>query len=195
MRETLMIRAFVKLLLALSLVVGLVVTAGAASPASAAAAADCSRTKARVGATIDRLATVKGQYPAAVDRFVERRAVVVTLQRKVRKHSTPAKVRRLKAARRDLNVAKTRVVVLRKEAAKARDAITTAKVAHGLCTAGPDASEGELFDLLEALGLAPLLDMIGLPALLKSLGVVDLLEMLGLADILEDLGLGSLIGR
>ncbi len=190
-----MTRVLVKLLLALSLVLGLVASAGAASPASAAAAADCSATKSRVVATTARLATVRGQYPAAVDRFVERRAVVVRLERRVRQHSTPAKVRKLRAARRDLTAAKNRVVLLRKEATKARDAITTAKVAHGLCTAGPDASEAELFDILEALGLAPLLDMLGLPALLTSLGVVDLLEMLGLADILEDLGLGSLIGR
>lgn len=188
-----MIRAVVKLLLTLSLVVGLVATAGAASPASAAA--DCSVTKARVTATTARLSTVKGQYPAAVDRFVARRALVVRLERSVRKHSTRAKVRKLRAARVDLRSAKARVVMLRKETAKARDAVTAAKVAHGLCAAGPDASEAELFDLLDALGLSPLLDMLGLPALLESLGVVDLLEMLGLADILEDLGLGSLIGR
>lgn len=189
-----MIRAVVKLLLTLSLVVGLVATAGAASPASAAAA-DCSVTKTRVGATTARLATVRGQYPAAVDRFVERRATVVRLERSVRKHSTRAKVRKLRAARVGLTSAKNRVVMLRKETVKARDAVLAAKVAHGLCAAGPDASEAELLDILDALGLSPLLDMLGLPALLQSLGVVDLLEMLGLADILENLGLGSLIGR
>lgn len=192
-----MIRAAVKLLLALTLTLGGVATVAAPTPALAAetAAADCSATASRVTVFTGKLADVRARHTRAVTRTRELRRTVAQLQRSVNAHRTPRKVRKLRHARAELRASQARVRTIGGVANRTRDNLVAARIAHRLCTAPPEQAEAELFDFLDALGLTPLLQMIGLPALLQSLGVVELLDMLGLADILENLGLGSLIGR
>ena len=192
-----MIRAAVKLLLALTLTLGGVATVAAPTPARAAetTAADCSATAARVTVFTDRLADVRARHTRAVNRTRELRRTVTKLQRSVKAHRTPRKIRQLRHARAELRASQARVRTIGGIANRTRDHLVAARIAHRLCTAPPEQAETELLDILDLLGLSPLLEMIGLPALLQSLGVVDLLDSLGLADILENLGLGSLIGR
>lgn len=191
-----MIRAAVKLLLALTLTLG-TATVVAPTPARAAetAAADCSATAARVTALTGRLADVRARHTRAVERTRELRRTVIRLQRGVDAHRTPRKVRQLRHARADLRATRVRVRSLAGAIDRTRDHLAAARIAHRVCTTTPEQAEAELFDFLDALGLTPLLELIGLPALLRSLGVVELLDRLGLADVLENLGLGSLIGR
>lgn len=192
-----MIRAAVKLLLALALTLGGVATVAAPTPAVAAeaVAADCSATAARVSVFTGKLADVRARHTRAVNRTRELRRTVATLQRSVNAHRTPRKVRALRHARAELRATQARVRTIGAIANRTRDNLVAARIAHRLCTAPPEQAETELFDFLDALGLTPLLEMIGLPALLQTLGVVEVLDRLGLADILENLGLGSLIGR
>ena len=194
-REIQMIRAAVKLLLALTLTLGGVATVAAPTPARAAETADCSATAARVTVFTGKLAEVRARHTRAVTRTGELRRTVTKLQRSVKAHRTQRKVRKLRHARAELRASQARVRTIGGIAHRTRDHLVAARIAHRLCTAPPEQAGTELLDILDLLGLSPLLDMIGLPALLQSLGVVDLLDSLGLADILENLGLGSLIGR
>jgi hypothetical protein len=195
-----MIRAAVKLALALALTLGGVAVVGAPTPAGAAPAAvgadaDCSGTAARVAVLADRLADVRSRHARAVERTRELRRTVTRLERRVRAHRTPRKARLLAQARAELRTTQARVRTIGGIAGRTRDDLVAARIAHRLCTAPPEQAETELLDILDLLGLSPLLDMIGLPGLLQTLGVVELLDRLGLADVLENLGLGSLIGR
>ncbi len=192
-----MIRAAVKLLLALTLTLAGAVTVAAPTPALAAetAGADCSATADRVTALAGTLADVRSRHTRAVQQTRELRRTVAKLQRRVETHRTPRKVRALRHARADLRATRAKVVRLDRATTVTRERLAAARVAHRLCTAPPEQAETELLDILDLLGLSPLLEMLGLPALLQSLGVVDLLDSLGLADVLENLGLGSLIGR
>lgn len=192
-----MIRAAVKLLLALTLATGGVVAVAAPTPALAAetAGVDCSATAARVTVLTERLADARARRTRAVNRTRELRRTVTKLQRSVDAHRTPRKVRKLRHARAELRDTRARVRAIDGRVQRLRDDVAVARTAHRLCTAAPEQAEAELLDLLDALGLTPLLEILGLPALLQSLGVVELLDRLGLADVLENLGLGSLIGR
>lgn len=190
-----MIRAAVKLLLALTLTLGGAATVAAPATAGAAETADCAGTAARVTVFTGKLAEVRARHTRAATRTRELRRTVTRLQRSVHAHRTPAKVRKLRHARAELRASRVRVQAIGGIANRTRDNLVAARIAHRLCTAPPEQAETELLDILDLLGLSPLLELIGLPALLQSLGVVDLLDSLGLADILENLGLGSLIGR
>lgn len=181
-----------RLALSLALAAGLTLVVAGGSPASAAV--DCTSSKAAVTKATTRLAEGRERRVVVAKRLRADHRRVNRLERRVAHHRTPAKVRALRAARADVRTDRARLKTIDKRLAVVRGNVKTARVAHGLCV-NQGASEAELFDILDMLGLTPLLEMIGLPQLLVSLGVVDLLEMLGLADILVDLGLGSLIGR
>ncbi|GAA4801858.1 hypothetical protein ACFQ0K_13310 [Nocardioides caeni] len=183
---------FVRLAVALALATGLTFVIGSGSPASAAT--ECTVTKATVTQTSARLTEIRERRAKVIKRLGVDQRRVARLERSIRSHRTPAKVRALRAAKAEVRVERGRLTTLNERAVPARKKVLAARVAHQLCMS-ESPSEIELFDLLDTLGLTPLLEMLGLPQLLVELGVVDLLEMLGLADILEDLGLGSLIGR
>lgn len=191
-----MIRAAVKVLLALALTLGGLAVVAAPPPALAAGTAtDCSATAARVTVLTERLADTRARHSRAVKRARELRRAVTGLQRDVGAHRTPRKVRKLRQVRAELRATRARVRTTAGNAGRIRDSLVAARTAHRLCTAAPQQAVPELLDILDELGLTPLLETIGLPALLQSLGVVELLDRLGLADVLENLGLGSLIGR